>query len=68
MLYEVITKAYPFGPSHINVKTLFALKQKLPHELGMDEALQKLGIPLEGVHHRGKDDANNIAKIVREIL
>jgi inhibitor of KinA sporulation pathway (predicted exonuclease) len=26
---------YPFGPSHINVKTLFALKRKLVHEQGM---------------------------------
>ena len=61
-------KGYPFSPSHINVKTLFALKQKLPHELGMDGSLHELGIPLEGTHHRGKDDANNIAKILREIL
>lgn len=61
-------KGYPFSPSHINVKTLFALKNKLGHELGMDGALQFLGIPLEGTHHRGVDDAKNIAKILREIL
>lgn len=59
---------YPFGPSHINVKTLFALKNKLGHEVGMDGALKSLKIPLEGTHHRGVDDANNIAKILREIL
>jgi inhibitor of KinA sporulation pathway (predicted exonuclease) len=59
---------YPFGPSHINVKTLFALKNKLGHETGMDGALKFLDIPLEGTHHRGIDDAKNIANILRNIL
>ena len=59
---------YPFGPSHINVKTLFALKRKLGHETGMDGALKLLKIPLEGTHHRGVDDAKNIAKVLRTIL
>jgi inhibitor of KinA sporulation pathway (predicted exonuclease) len=59
---------YPFGPSHINVKTLFALKHKLGHELGMAGALKYLNIELEGTHHRGKDDARNIAKILWQTL
>ena len=59
---------YPFGPSHINVKTLFALKRKMNHETGMAGALDGLSIPLEGTHHRGVDDANNIAKILHWIL
>jgi len=59
---------YPFGPSHINVKTLFALKKKLGHEQGMAGALRIMDIPLEGTHHRGVDDAFNIAKILRSIL
>ncbi len=59
---------YPFGLSQINVKTLFALKHKLSHEQGMAGALGILGIPLEGTHHRGVDDAFNIAKILRWIL
>jgi inhibitor of KinA sporulation pathway (predicted exonuclease) len=59
---------YPFSPSHINVKTLFALKKQLPREAGMDGALRLLDIPLEGTHHRGIDDAKNIAKILRWIL
>jgi inhibitor of KinA sporulation pathway (predicted exonuclease) len=29
----------------------------------MEKALNKLNIPLEGTHHRGIDDAKNIAKI-----
>lgn len=59
---------YPFGPSHINVKTLFALKNKLAHEQGMAGALALLNIPLEGTHHRGVDDAKNIAKILNRLL
>ncbi|MBJ7427386.1 MAG: exonuclease domain-containing protein [Bacteroidia bacterium] len=59
---------YPFGPSHINVKTLFALKKKLGHEQGMDGALKLLNLDLEGTHHRGVDDAKNIAKIMNWIL
>lgn len=59
---------YPFNSSHINVKTLFALKKKLIHEQGMAGALAILDIPLEGKHHRGVDDAKNIAKIMNWIL
>ena len=59
---------FPFGPSHINVKTLFALKNKLRHEEGMAGALKILDIPLKGTHHRGVDDAFNIAKILNRVL
>lgn len=59
---------YPFSPSHVNVKTLFALKKKLSFEQGMAGALELLDIPLEGTHHRGVDDAKNIAKILWWIL
>lgn len=59
---------FPFGSSHINVKILFALKRKLVSEQGMAGALAILEIPLEGTHHRGIDDAKNIAKIMNYIL
>jgi inhibitor of KinA sporulation pathway (predicted exonuclease) len=59
---------YPFGPSHLNVKTLFALVHALPREVGMDEALQRLHLPLEGTHHRAGDDAWNIALILATLL
>ena len=59
---------YPFGKTHFNVKALFALTRALPHEVGMDDALKRLGLPLEGTHHRGGDDARNIAKILCTIL
>jgi len=59
---------YPFGPTHLNVKNLFALKHKLPSEMGMKEALQMINLPLEGTHHRGVDDAKNIATILATLL
>jgi inhibitor of KinA sporulation pathway (predicted exonuclease) len=60
--------AYPFGPGHLNVKTLLALVHGLPHEVGMDEALKMLRLPLEGTHHRAGDDAWNIALILATLL
>lgn len=60
--------SYPFGTGHINVKTLFALTQPLHKELGMAGALEHLNLPLEGTHHRGIDDAWNIALILWQIL
>jgi inhibitor of KinA sporulation pathway (predicted exonuclease) len=59
---------YPFGDGHINVKSLFAVVYNLPHELPLDAALKHLGFPLEGTHHRGGDDAWNIARILGHIL
>jgi inhibitor of KinA sporulation pathway (predicted exonuclease) len=59
---------YPFGPRHLNVKTLFALANALPREVPLDEALRRQGFPLEGTHHRGMDDAWNIARLLAELL
>jgi inhibitor of KinA sporulation pathway (predicted exonuclease) len=52
----------------LNVKTLFALLHALPREVGMAAALTRLGFPLEGTHHRGGDDAWNIAAILGALL
>lgn len=54
---------YPFGPRHMNLKNSFTLLHGLPKEPGLDTALEHLGMKLEGTHHRGVDDAKNIAKI-----
>ena len=48
---------YPFGPTHLNVKTLAAVAYGWSREVGMGEALKRMGLPLEGTHHRGGDDA-----------
>ncbi|HHW94658.1 MAG TPA: exonuclease domain-containing protein [Mogibacterium sp.] len=47
---------------HISLKHQFGtIRNERP--CGMAKALNKLNIPLEGTHHRGIDDAKNIAKI-----
>ena len=59
---------YPFGISHLNLKSLFAVSLGLPHEVGLDAACQRLGIEMEGTHHRGDDDAWNIAGVLCRLL
>jgi inhibitor of KinA sporulation pathway (predicted exonuclease) len=55
---------YPMGSHHINVKEYFSEVKGLTKKVGMNGALEILQIPLEGTHHRGVDDAKNIAKIL----
>lgn len=52
---------------HINLKLEFARLKGL-RPMGMKGALAYMGIPLEGTHHRGADDARNIAKLAGIIL
>ncbi|HET6572819.1 MAG TPA: 3'-5' exonuclease [Fimbriiglobus sp.] len=59
---------YPFGPTHLNVKTLFALSRGLPREIGAREAVEAFGHTFEGTHHRGDDDAWNVAAVLIEVL
>ncbi len=54
---------YPFGPRHLNLKNTFSIFENLGRELGMPKALKEIGATLTGTHHRGHDDAANIAKI-----
>lgn len=60
--------SYPFGSRHINVKTLFGIIYALPYEVGMAQALELMHLPLEGTHHRGGDDAGNIAQILSQLI
>jgi 3'-5' exoribonuclease 1 len=53
---------YPFQ-NHYSLKHIFAETKKLKKPVGMKKALQICKIPLKGEHHRGIDDARNIAKI-----
>ncbi len=59
---------YPFGPSHLNAKTLCSILRLLPSEIGLPQALALYGLPLEGTHHRGHDDAWNIAALLAVVL
>jgi 3'-5' exoribonuclease 1 len=52
---------------HINLKKQFSALYNV-RPTGMMGALARLGIPAEGQHHRGIDDARNIAKIAVQIL
>ncbi|MDX3382174.1 exonuclease domain-containing protein [Streptomyces niveiscabiei] len=64
--------AYPFGYSaertHTNAKAVFTEAYGLRGKPGMARALQLAGLPLEGRHHRGEDDAWNIAALVLDLV
>ena len=53
----------PFSSTHFNIKTIFkSVYPGLPGFYGMDAAYKTImDQPLEGIHHRGGDDAKNIA-------
>jgi len=53
---------YPFQV-HYSIKHKFAEMKNLKKAIGMEKALQMCKISLDGTHHRGIDDAKNIAKI-----
>lgn len=60
--------SYPFGPSHLNVKTLFATMLAEESEVGLPTALHKMGLSFEGRQHRGDDDAWNIARLLKVLF
>jgi len=64
--------AYPFGypteRTHTNAKAVFTEAYGLRRKPGMSQALQIAGLPLEGRHHRGEDDAWNIAALVLDLV
>jgi inhibitor of KinA sporulation pathway (predicted exonuclease) len=41
--------AYPFGPSHLNVKALLAIALGSKRESGLSEGLRALGLSLESL-------------------
>lgn len=55
---------YPFSDRYANIKNLFAGMMLNGRPVGMARALKMLDIPLEGTHHRGADDAWNIANLL----
>ncbi|MFO7904156.1 MAG: exonuclease domain-containing protein [Planctomycetota bacterium] len=58
---------YPFE-DHLNVKRCFAKAMGLRKPDGMAPALRRVGLPLQGTHHRGIDDARNIVRLLPYIL
>lgn len=59
---------YPFSESHINLKQRFGRLYRIKSAPGMAAALAYLQLPLLGTHHRGGDDAHNIARIAAAAL
>ena len=53
--------------NHVNLKAVWAKLHKRCKQCGMKKALEIEGIPLDGTHHRGIDDARNILKIYKKI-
>lgn len=60
--------AYPFGPTHYNLKNLLAIAYDWCDEVGVAQALQRLGLVFDGVEHRGGDDAWNVAQLLCTLL
>ncbi|QLY28999.1 3'-5' exonuclease [Nocardia huaxiensis] len=60
--------AYPFGAVHTNAKLAFSRARGTERRFGMAGALRMTGLPLEGTHHRGGDDAWNIAALIADMM
>lgn len=59
---------YPFSDRYANLKTLFAGMMLNGKPVGMARALKLMDVPLAGTHHRGVDDAWNIAQLLGLML
>ncbi len=55
-------------PNHLNLKNLFSEAQGFHQNYGMSAAIKKVGLSLEGDHHRALDDALNTSKLLPWIL
>jgi inhibitor of KinA sporulation pathway (predicted exonuclease) len=54
----------PFGTCHTNAKAVFTQAHRLRRQPCMAAAMRIAGLPLEGRHHSGEDDAWNIAALI----
>jgi inhibitor of KinA sporulation pathway (predicted exonuclease) len=59
---------YPINSEHINLKKKLSQSQGFSYTHGMAKALELAKIELKGIHHRGIDDARNIARLMPYIL
>ena len=59
--------SYPFGKKHMNVRSVFSGYHG-GHRCGMTRALELAGLGLQGTHHRGHDDAWNIARLLQYLV
>ncbi len=54
----------PFSDRHLNLKQAFTERTGTKRKYGMKGALRRVGLELAGTHHRGIDDARNIARLL----
>lgn len=54
----------PISAPHFNVKRLFSERQGLKKKFGLAQAIDRAGLCFVGTHHRGIDDARNIAALL----
>jgi inhibitor of KinA sporulation pathway (predicted exonuclease) len=58
----------PFSAGHLNVKRAFAERRAaelgVSEKFGNREAMDLVGVTATGIHHRGIDDARNIARLL----
>jgi len=59
---------YPFGKSHLNLKTMFGLLHGTVKGKGVQASLKRLSLEFEGTPHRGVDDSYNTARILVELI
>ena len=62
--YHNIDDQYPFDERHFNLKEMYAKRKGWERGCGMAEALRQENLELSGIHHRGVDDVQNIAKLL----
>ena len=55
---------YALPQRHVNLKRAFSERLGTSRKFGMAGALAQAGLPLAGTHHRGIDDARNIARLL----
>lgn len=59
---------YPFGKGYWNLKKAYSKRNGLRREMGVINALKMAGIRFQGQHHRGLDDARNVARLLPFIV
>lgn len=58
----------PIQAPHLNLKRLMAERHLLKKRPGLGQALRLVGLEFDGTHHRGIDDARNIARLLPFIV
>ena len=58
----------PFAEGHWNLKQKFSEQLGTEQRFGMAAALEEVNLELRGTHHRGIDDARNIARLLPFIV